>query len=94
MGFGDECASKMKENIEDQHSFFSRVNKLFDKLPVAALIEDEIFCSHAGIGPTMKSVFELERLEKPRRVNHDPSSWVDKMVYELLWSNNWRSGEH
>lgn len=57
MGFGDECALKFKENIEDQYSFFNRVNKLFDKLPVAALIDDNIFCSHGGIGHTMRSVF-------------------------------------
>ena len=38
MGFGDECALKLKENIDDQYSFFSRVNKLFDKLPIAAIL--------------------------------------------------------
>lgn len=29
MGFGDECALKLKENIDDQYSFFNRVNRLF-----------------------------------------------------------------
>jgi protein phosphatase len=38
LGFGDECAAKFKENIDDQYSFFSRVNRLFEKMPVAALI--------------------------------------------------------
>jgi protein phosphatase len=29
MGFGDECAQKFKENIDDPRSFFSRVNRIF-----------------------------------------------------------------
>lgn len=59
MGFGDECAAKFKENIEDPQSFFSRVNRIFEKLPLAALVEDSIFCCHGGIGHTLKSVYEL-----------------------------------
>lgn len=39
MGFGDECAAKFKENIDDQYSFFSRVNRIFEKLPIAAVVE-------------------------------------------------------
>lgn len=32
LGFGDECAAKFKENLDDQYSFFSRINRLFEKL--------------------------------------------------------------
>jgi hypothetical protein len=39
MGFGDECSSKFKENIDDPYSFFSRVNRIFEKMPIAALVE-------------------------------------------------------
>jgi protein phosphatase len=93
MGFGDECALKFKENIDDQFSFFSRANKLFDKLPVAALLEDTIFCAHGGIGHTIKSVYELDKLDKPYKVNHDPKTRMDKIVYDLLWSDPCRPGE-
>lgn len=93
MGFGDECALKFKENIDDQYSFFSRVNRLFDKLPVAALLEDTIFCSHGGVGHTLKSIYELDKLEKPFRVNHEPKSRIEKIIYELLWSDPCRPGE-
>jgi protein phosphatase len=74
MGFGDECSLKLKENIDDQYSFFSRVNRLFEKMPLAAVIEDNIFCSHGGIGQTLKSMYELDKIDKPLRVVHDPKS--------------------
>lgn len=93
MGFGDECASKFKENIDDQYSFFSRVNRLFEKMPIAALIEDNIFCVHGGIGQTMKSIYELDKIDKPIRINYEPKSRSDKIIYELLWSDPCRPNE-
>lgn len=93
MGFGDECSLKLKENIEDQYSFFSRVNRLFEKLPLAAVVDNNVFCSHGGIGHTLKSVYELDKIEKPIRVNHDPKTKQEKIVYELLWSDPCRPGE-
>jgi protein phosphatase len=56
MGFGDECAAKFKENINDPGSFFSRCNQIFDKLPLAALIDDDYLCIHGGIGSTLKNL--------------------------------------
>lgn len=56
MGFGDECTMKFKENIDQTNSYFNRINRIFDKMPMAALIEDNIFCSHGGIGHTLKSI--------------------------------------
>ena len=56
MGFGDECIMKFKENIEEPYSYFNRINKIFEKMPIAALIEDNIFCSHGGIGHNLKSI--------------------------------------
>jgi len=29
MGFGDECAAKLKENIEETDSIFQRINRCF-----------------------------------------------------------------
>ena len=93
MGFGDECAAKFKENIDDSYSFFNRVNKIFEKLPIAAVIEDNIFCCHGGIGNTLKSVYEIEKIERPLKVNYDPKTKTDKIVYELLWTGPCRNGE-
>ena len=70
MGFGDECQTKFKENIDDQFSFFYRSNKIFDRLPVAALIDDNILCMHGGIGSTMNSPNDINLIQRPVKVNH------------------------
>ena len=87
MGFGDECAMKFKENIDDSGSFFSRCNRIFDKLPLAALVDDDIFCVHGGVGATLKNINELSEIHRPLKVNHDPKNKTEKIVYELLWTD-------
>lgn len=49
-GFSEECASRLGEDPNDDDSVFARVNKLFEWLPLAALVEDKIICLHGGIG--------------------------------------------
>lgn len=49
---------------------------MFEKLPLAAIIEDDFFCSHGGIGHTLKSLSEVDKLERPIRINLDPKTRV------------------
>jgi len=39
---------------------FNRVNKLFDYLPLAAVIEDRVICLHGGIGSSLNNIDEIE----------------------------------
>eukprot|EP00335_Anophryoides_haemophila_P000335 CAMPEP_0204821674 /NCGR_PEP_ID=MMETSP1018-20131115/49248_1 /ASSEMBLY_ACC=CAM_ASM_000518 /TAXON_ID=46462 /ORGANISM="Anophryoides haemophila, Strain AH6" /LENGTH=63 /DNA_ID=CAMNT_0051941045 /DNA_START=389 /DNA_END=580 /DNA_ORIENTATION=- len=58
-GLGDECAEKFNEDISDPNSIFSRLNRIFDYMPIAALVEERILCVHGGIGQTIRSVDEI-----------------------------------
>lgn len=49
-GFADECIQKLNENINDPKSVFNLINNVFEYLPLAAIVEDEMFCVHSGIG--------------------------------------------
>lgn len=49
-GFADECIQKLNENINDPKSVFNVINNVFEYLPLAAVVEDEMFCVHSGIG--------------------------------------------
>jgi diadenosine tetraphosphatase ApaH/serine/threonine PP2A family protein phosphatase len=55
-GFRDECAEKIEEDPESEDSVFTRINKLFDWLPLAALVEDKILCLHGGIGASLNTL--------------------------------------
>lgn len=56
-------------------------------MPIAALINDSILCVHGGIGSTLSNLNEIANIPKPIRVNHDPKSKTERIVYDILWSD-------
>ena len=93
LGFGDECQTKFKENIDDPNSFFQKFNKVFERLPLAAVIDEGIFCAHGGIGTVLTSPSEISKIDRPVIISHDPKSKSEKIAYELLWSDPCRGRE-
>lgn len=62
-GFREECEVRLNDVVsEDDDSVFVRVNRLFEWLPLATIIEDKIICLHGGIGGNLESVSEIENL--------------------------------
>ena len=59
---------------------WTRFNQLFNCLPLAALIEKKIICMHGGIGRSINSVEQIEKLERP--ITMDAGSIV---LMDLLW---------
>ncbi|CAD8102091.1 unnamed protein product [Paramecium primaurelia] len=86
-GFADECYIKFAEDIMDPNSIYQRINRVFQYLPLAAVIEDKIFCVHGGIGQTMRTIDEIELIQKPLEIVHDPKTYQQKIALELLWSD-------
>ncbi|KAH7654264.1 Serine/threonine protein phosphatase BSU1 protein [Dioscorea alata] len=79
-GFRLECIERMGEN--DGIWAWTRFNQLFNTLPLAALIEKKIICMHGGIGRSINSVEQIEKLERP--ITMDVGSIV---LMDLLWSD-------
>jgi len=61
-GFSDECNHRLGEDPSDEDSVFLRVNRLFEWLPLATVIEDKIICLHGGIGSSLHYISEIENL--------------------------------
>lgn len=59
---------------------WTRFNQLFNYLPLAALIEKKIICMHGGIGRSINSVEQIEKLERP--ITMDVGSII---LMDLLW---------
>ena len=87
LGFAEECIAKFNDNINDSNSIYSRINVLFEYLPLAALVEENILCVHGGIGSTLTSLTEIDSLERPIEVSHIPTSTYEKIVIDLLLSD-------
>jgi protein phosphatase len=41
LGFGDECAKRLGEDINDPNSVFSKINEAFEQMPLAAIVTDK-----------------------------------------------------
>jgi protein phosphatase len=79
-GFRLECIERMGEN--DGIWAWTRFNQLFNYLPLAALIENKIICMHGGIGRSISTVEQIEKIERP--ITMDAGSLV---LMDLLWSD-------
>ncbi|XP_059625778.1 serine/threonine-protein phosphatase BSL1 [Cornus florida] len=79
-GFRIECIERMGEN--DGIWAWTRFNQLFNCLPLAALIEKKIICMHGGIGRSINSVEQIEKLQRP--ITMDAGSII---LMDLLWSD-------
>ena len=86
-GFAEECTEKLEENIADPESFYQKINKLFEYLPLAAVVDNQILCLHGGIGNTLKAVEDIEKLERPIEVSHKPVNNYEKIVVDILLSD-------
>ncbi|KAG0480994.1 hypothetical protein HPP92_011561 [Vanilla planifolia] len=74
-GFYDEC--KRRFNVRLWKIF----SDCFNCLPVAALINDKIFCMHGGLSPELDTLGKIEELERPTEI---PDCGL---LCDLLWSD-------
>lgn len=53
----------------------------FNCLPVAAIIDEKIFCCHGGLSPDLQSMEQIRRLMRPTDVPDQG------LLCDLLWSD-------
>ena len=75
-GFKKECIKRA------ELKFYQEIITAFEKLPLCAIVNDHIFCVHAGISENVNSLDDLLSIEKPG----------DELEYggiatDLLWSD-------
>ena len=74
-GFFDEC--KRRYNIKLWKSFID----CFNCLPIAAVIDDSIFCCHGGLSPELIFVNQIKNIIRPTDVPEYG------MLCDILWSD-------
>jgi len=75
-GFYDECLRKYG-NANVWKSF----TDLFDYLPLTALIDNQIFCLHGGLSPSIDTLDNIRALDRIQEVPHEGP------MCDLLWSD-------
>jgi serine/threonine-protein phosphatase PP1 catalytic subunit len=74
-GFYDEC--KRRYNIKTWKKF----QDVFNVLPLAAVVDEKIFCIHAGLSPDLQSMTQIQDIQRPSDV---PDSGL---LCDLMWSD-------
>ncbi|KAI9223011.1 serine/threonine-protein phosphatase PP2A catalytic subunit [Blastocladiella britannica] len=75
-GFYDECLRKYGNAM-----VWRMFTDLFDYLPLTALIEDQVFCLHGGLSPSIDTLDNIRGFDRFQEVpNEGPMS-------DLLWSD-------
>ncbi|OQR66127.1 serine/threonine-protein phosphatase PP1-beta catalytic subunit isoform 1, partial [Tropilaelaps mercedesae] len=74
-GFYDEC--KRRYNIKLWKTF----TDCFNCLPIAAIVDEKIFCCHGGLSPDLQNMEQIRRIMRPTDV---PDTGL---LCDLLWSD-------
>mmetsp|Transcript_25476 Transcript_25476/g.51802 ORF Transcript_25476/g.51802 Transcript_25476/m.51802 type:complete len:326 (+) Transcript_25476:286-1263(+) len=74
-GFYDEC--KRRYSLKLWKAF----NMVFNCLPIAAIVDDKIFCIHGGLSPDLNSMEQIRRILRPTDV---PDTGL---LCDVLWAD-------
>lgn len=94
-GFAMECIRKTSRKT------WGRLLRVFDALPLAAVVQGRAFCVHGGLSPDLYSLEQIARIRRPSEVPlkgimHD-LLWTDpapRAKEHLLWSDSARGPAH
>jgi len=75
-GFFDECT-----RLYGSSGAWKMVTDCFDRLPVAAVIENQIIGVHAGLSPSLDSIGNIRQMDRFQEVPHEGA------MCDLLWSD-------
>lgn len=75
-GFYDECLRKYGNS-----NVWKQLIELFDYLPLTAVVQDEIFCLHGGLSPSIETLDQIKQLDREQEVPHEGP------ICDLLWSD-------
>ncbi|CAK5264418.1 unnamed protein product [Mycena citricolor] len=87
-GFYDEC--KRRCNLKTWKTFID----VFNCLPIAAIVASKIFCVHGGLSPSLNSMDDIKRIQRPTDVPDygllNDLLWSDPSDTALDWEDNER----
>jgi len=75
-GFYDECLRKY-----GTANVWKMLTDVFDYLPLSALIENQIFCPHGGLSPSLDTLDHVRALDRFDEIPHEGP------ICDLMWSD-------
>jgi len=75
-GFYDECLRKY-----GSAKVWRLFTDLFDHLPLSAVVENSVFCLHAGLSPSLDTLDHIRELDRVAEIPHEGP------ICDLMWSD-------
>lgn len=75
-GFYDECYRKY-----GSANVWRLCTELFDYMPLAVVVEGDVFCVHGGLSPQLNTIDDIRLLDRKQEVPHEGA------MSDLLWSD-------
>jgi protein phosphatase len=86
-GFLEECQYRLADDNNEELAVFKAINDFFEYLPLGAIVDDEIFCLHGGIGGCLDYISEIEKIQRPLQIVHEATNKTEQIVMDILWSD-------
>ena len=88
-GFREECTERYKDEGD---SIWSMINDTLHHLPLCALINEQIFCTHGGISPSLNSLEEINNIQRGTTIPDEgvlcDLTWADPKKQSKNWADN------
>ena len=78
-GFYEQCIRLYDEEI------YNKFNEVFNYLPLGAIVNENSFVVHGGIGPSFKGVSELKHIMRP--IVNFRNCHLAPIIQDLMWSD-------
>ena len=75
-GFYEECTRKF-----GSINVWRYCTDVFDSLPLAAIIDNKIFCVHGGLSPSLENIDDLNDINRFQEIPHEG------VMSDILWSD-------
>ena len=85
-GLGEECKERLNDEIDKKNSIFNLINKSFDYLPFAILIDNSTLLIHGGIGCSIQNLDDISNIERPVSIVQDVNNIEQLHIIDLLYS--------
>jgi serine/threonine-protein phosphatase PPG1 len=76
-GFYAECKEKFGEESQTWQNF----NSVFDYLPMAAIISNQLFCVHGGLSPKIETIDDINAINRFEEITPEGP------LVDLMWSD-------
>ena len=89
-GFKEECQERYGNG--PGNNVWRNINNALHHLPLSAVINEVIFCTHGGISPKLKKISDINKIKRVRNIPNQglfcDLTWADPKAQNIEWKDN------